>query len=233
MRQALLVTMAGLAASCSRTTPAPASDAATMQAHYALATVARDAVVAGDLETAKAAANGLSQLASPSGDGRWRPMDPDNWQPLHKALQTEAEALAAAPDLPRAGAAVARVAGACGNCHTTLGAGPLRELVAIPPQAWSESDAMRLHQWAADWMWLGLVADSPFFYQSGARELATADVGLRWDENASPAGFRELEQLVRLVGERASAPLPADQRVELYGNFVGVCAQCHRLLRPR
>ena len=147
-------------------------------------------------------------------------------------MRREAQAIADATDLAAAGRAVARAGAACGSCHASEGAGPERFLVDVPPQEWREGDQMRLHQWGSDWMWLGLISGSASAWQKGATELGEAPISPRWEYDTSQAGFRELEQLVRLVGSKASEDLPEAEKVSLYGDFVGVCAQCHLMLRP-
>ncbi|MFT4627272.1 MAG: hypothetical protein ACI8PZ_005954 [Myxococcota bacterium] len=219
--------------SCSKkTAPEAASTHASMQEHYALVTVARDAVVRGDLTLAREAGASLAaQEAPPQPDG-WKPLDLEGAAPHHAALRREAQAVADATNLATAGRAVARAAGACGSCHTAEQTGPERLLVNLPPQEWGEDDHMQLHQWASDWMWLGIVSGSDPAWKKGASELAEAPISPRWEFNTDQAGFRELEQLVRLIGSKATEPMTVDEKVALYGDFVGVCAQCHLLLRP-
>lgn len=128
--------------------------ASEMHDRYAAASAARDAVVAGQLEAARAAGAALA-AAEPL------PALPLGWAPRMAAMDSAGSAVARAADLPAAAAAVAALGGVCGACHAALEAGPS----AAPPEAGGDA-----HAPAAEALWIGLVTaqDDPWVRGSGA-----------------------------------------------------------------
>lgn len=124
--------------------PAPAQDTglvAHMSQHFEKATAARDAVIAGDLDGARAA---LEWVAThQEADGL-----PDGVHARVERMRATARSGAESSTAPAVGRSVAALAMACGECHASVGAEP----VATPL-----SEDAHPHQRAAEQMWWGLV----------------------------------------------------------------------------
>lgn len=194
--------------------------AGEMHARFAWLTDARDHVIAGHLEEARAAGAGLLAVESP------RRM-PRAWRPWIRQMESQAKAIAEAPDLLQAALAVGQAGATCGGCHTDNRGGPsLDGAEGIPDQAWEEGMNMPLHKWSVDWMWLGLIAQSDVAWRRGAEELDSQPVTYRF-EGAPPPGHKpQLEQLVYVIAEQA-LDAPATQRGTLMGQLLATCAECH------
>jgi cytochrome c553 len=206
---------------CGEAVSVPPPLASEMHARYGALTDARDAVIAGKLVEAKQALGPLTERDPLA------PFPPE-WEGWVVGVEGAARKAVASPDLASAASGVAYVAAACASCHAATGGGPALDKAAdLPPQSWSEGQNMPLHQWATGWMWLGLLADNDDAWLRGAEELDSRPIDLRFDEARPRKGARELEQLVYLVANKAlTTETPADRAV-LYGNLIGVCAQCH------
>jgi len=209
-----------LVASALAQTPPVASQ---MHERYSLAVQARDHVIQGELEPAKALAKQLVEAA---------PLEdvPATWQPFITSMNEQAKALASADDVGAAGVAVAKLAGACGQCHGETDGGPgLEGMRGIPPQKWTEGDNMPLHLWSVDWMWLGLLAPSDEAWRRGADELDSEPLARRFGDDEKTA--KQLEASVYRLAQTAST-LGADahtERAALIGELLGTCATCHVL----
>lgn len=162
----------------------------------------------GRLADAKAVAFWLTR---PIGDPRVRA------QPAEAArLGAAARELAAAPTLASAVRSEARIANACGECHTRTGARSAFERDTIAPrdELTLESNVRR-HRWAADRVWDGVVGASEIQWRAGL-ELFTQDL----------AGPR-----VHEIAKRALASRPSE-RAEIYGELLVSCITCHPSNNP-
>jgi len=198
----------------------PATMNEQMHAHLRHATLARDALIQGDLDGVHRAGAELAAV----------PMSaemPDAWRPMLAETKQVAERLATVVDLKTASGLVGDLALTCANCHTATGSGP--SLDALPAQKWDEGAKMPLHKWSADWMWLGLIAADEAAWKRGGAELVNARLGPAFaDAKPASEGLAQLEQLVTVIGGMAvEQELDEAERARLYGQFVGVCAQCH------
>lgn len=200
--------------------PAP-SLAARMHDSWADATLARDRLVAGDLAGVRAAGARLSAVGPDL-------EVPAAWRSGADGVRAIAGELAAVADLPSAAVTVGKLGLACANCHAAAGAGPdLDSGAALPPQTFLPGDNMRLHAWASQWLWLGLIGGSDSAWNRGAAALDDHPLDLRWDEKPPSDGRQALEQLVYVIaGKAVDTSVPAE-RAELYGQLVATCAQCH------
>lgn len=211
----VLVLCAPLAAQAD---PPPLS--ARMHASWAQATEARDRVIAGDLEGARAAGRALAD-AGPDSEL------PEAWRPAAAAITAKATALGSASTLAEAATAVGEIGATCGECHRATGGGPDLEGEDIPPQRWSAGENMRLHAWGSQWMWLGLVSGADSAWDRGGISFDEQPLDLRWDEKPPADGRQQLEELVYVLAGRAVDVTELPERGELYGQLVATCAQCH------
>jgi hypothetical protein len=183
-----------------------------MRDHAALADAAQSSVIASDLAGARAAGQRLAELSPDN--------TPDRLEPGLPKLVLAARALAAAPDLAAAGAAVGALGSTCGSCHAATGGGPRADRDAVPSALFSETAEMARHRWAADWLWLGLIAPSDPAWTRGVDALSAAPPppGPRGEPGAR--AFADARQAV-------TAATTEEARGTAYGALVASCAGCH------
>lgn len=148
-------------------------------------------------------------------------------------LRTYAGLAARAPDVTSAASAVARVAAACGSCHRSMKRGPTYEVVTGPPADGNPlATRMLRHTWAADRLWDGLVGPSDQSWRAGASVLRDAPLftdALTHDV-AQYEPVTKLAWTVHELGARANSARDQSVRAALYGELLGTCASCHKLL---
>lgn len=176
---------------------------ARMHTHLRLAASLHAETVRGHLEVVRELAARLAHL--PPGDV------PPELQTRLAALSAEAGALARAGDLEAAAIGVSRLGTACGACHEAVGRGPTVRARAWPPPDDPDGAPMVRHQWAMDWLWLGLVAPSDAAWSRGARELARVAPDAR---------------LAALADRAVSLEGPAE-RADATAELLVTCAACH------
>lgn len=191
-----------------------------MHERYALLEEAREAVIHGRLADARAAAKKLAKYRAAA--------LPAEWAPLVEAVNREALALASASDLIDASGRTAQVADACAACHVATHGGPdPAQLAAIPPQGWTEGTNMKLHAWATDVLWFGLLARSDEEWLKGANELAAEPIPLKFPEPPLQEGRTQLELRLYVLAGSARALTTPEERTTLYGQMLETCAECH------
>lgn len=191
-----------------------------MHERFAQLEAMRSAVIDGKTAAAKAAAK---KIARTSGDGL-----PAAWNARVAAVREAALAAASAADLSQAAEGAARIAVACSGCHAEMDGGPDRaQLAAIPAQGWTEGTNMQLHDWATDVMWFGLLAPDDEVWKSGASELASEPIALRFREPPLQEGRTELELRLYVLAGAARELATADEKAVLYGQMIATCAECH------
>ena len=168
--------------------PPPASQVRPrMREHFSKGAAIRDAVIRADLAGVRAPAKWLAD----------HPQDdlPESAQPNILEMRRLAAEVAAAKDLPQAARGAARLAAACGACHTAIEVTPT--LMAAIPRGEDETLAghMRKHHRAADLLYRGLVVPSEHSWNAGAKALAgdPAELELRRGPTARP----EIEALAK------------------------------------
>lgn len=194
-----------------------------MPDHFRDAEAIKHAVIAGELEDARAPARRLRSDAD-----RY----PVTWRPFVAANLVYADAVATARDLRVAGAAAAGLARTCGDCHAALGVGPRFDpahgVPAIAPH--DPRQRMMRHQWAADRMWEALIDRGEYAWMAGAAALAVAPLehaDLTRDVELAEDVLR-LNERVHALGVQAGATVGWDARAGLYGEFLATCAGCHK-----
>lgn len=205
--------------------PAPSALGALMREHFVHARDARNALVAGDGDAARQEMQWLA-----AHDPTHEEM-PEGMRERFQAMRDAAAAFAEVSALTDAGEAYGKMLNACGSCHTTFERGPQ---FATPPLPEGEGVVarMRLHRWAADRMWEGLVVQDAELFNQGASELSRDP--LRAED--LPEGALEPERIqgfadhVHTLSERAATAEDEDGRAVIYGNFLATCAACHRAL---
>lgn len=194
---------------------------ARMLEHFGYGTTAQQAVIAGDLAGAKKAAATLAALPPVEG--------PDAaWNADLAVVRERASVIARATSLTEAGMGVAKLGQACGQCHHREERGPkppVDELGSIfnAPEA-----PMARHQWATTWMWFGVIGDDSAAYDAGLQVLAEPPT---WDPRADGKEFAEYQERVAALAAFAKADRSPENRIEVYGATLGVCASCHKHYR--
>jgi mono/diheme cytochrome c family protein len=201
----------------------PASLRQRMHTHFVKLSEAKSAVIEGKLADAKSAA---ARVWPEQSNGEL----PDGWAPFIESIKGSIGLLEGATEIETAAQAVSAIGRACGDCHQSLGLQTLGPESTKAPPAESMGDYMRLHQWASDRMWEGLVGPSDEAWKVGAEALATP---LSADKVPEEVLVKPgMESLVRRIGQLSQAAaepnLPAPTRQRIYGEFLGSCARCHQ-----
>ncbi|MFI5306854.1 MAG: hypothetical protein ACHQ53_05870 [Polyangiales bacterium] len=183
-----------------------------MRHHFADATAARDAVIAGRLQDVRAP---LTALASAERE----PELPNDWQPWLDDMQAAARRGAAARTLDEAAASVAVLGTTCGECHRTTHGG-LRD-AARPSSGYDPKnrkgleEKMARHKFSADALWVGMTLLEHQAWADGAAALMNIDVPGLVNEH----GTKETqERHATGEGALAEAPDPRLPTQETAGN---------------
>lgn len=156
---------------------------------------------------------------------------PASYEPFVEFMRSSARQVEKAEDLDTAAAAVSLMAQNCGNCHRVSHVDIEFGYDTLPAQ-WSDSAThMQRHQWAMDRLWEGLIGPSDTAWTRGTNMLAeeplhAADVS----ENVTASEARALEDIAREVHELGSAGtrlMSLNDRSQVYGQILGLCADCH------
>lgn len=206
---------------------APATPTTTqllMRSHFEKALEARSALIADDMETARAA---MAWLAT---NETGHDALPEALRPHLAAMRASAGTFAAATTFSEAGESFAGMLTHCGDCHVEAHAGP--HFVDVPaPQGTGLQDRMRKHAWAADRMWEGLILRDQPRYDEAARSLA--DVVVRAEElpnTHEPARVQAVADNVRALATAGLEATDWPGRAQAYGKFLATCATCHRMM---
>ena len=181
-----------------------------MQEHFAEGDLIRRALIAGDLDSARKAGAFLA------GD-EWTSNLRETWKPHLAAIQSAAQRVAAAPDLPSAARAAGELGDACASCHEQVGK-PALHLADLDPSG----PAMTRHVWAVDAMWWGLFVPADSAWTAGAESLSAAPLVA----SDAPA-VEAMAQRTYEVAHRARSAA-RDQRARYFGELLTTCASCHR-----
>jgi cytochrome c553 len=199
--------------------------AAHMQEHFVQAKAIQEAVIDGDLEGLKSAAQWVA-------DHQAADSLPEGWEPYVTEMQGAARQALEATDVATAASAAATIAENCGSCHLAVGARPLLVLGDEPPQDPATVPHMLGHLWGADRMWEGLIVPSDVAWANGVAPLAGDPLQ---PENLSDhaESSDDVRALAIRVHELAAAGREAEgqeARAAIYGEFIATCAACHQML---
>lgn len=206
------------------TAPGPQSDVPlTEQMHenYVRTVVARDALITGELDQAKAEGRSIAGV-EPSADL------PPPWRPFATRMRDRARALGGAPNLDVASLEVGKLGAVCGDCHAQLNIDVTFEAPPLPEGDDTATHMLR-HQWAADRLWEGLVAPDDGQFTGGASALVEAPLhpSALAPNMSVPEEIAELAVHVHELGDGATrATEPADQ-AQFYGELLATCESCH------
>lgn len=198
-----------------------------MQTYFVEATMARDAVIQGELVAARQAFSKLANYPLEMGAA------PESWVSTWKTWQHIAVQGSRANDLASAAAKVGELGAQCYSCHQTSGLGPKYE-----PSGWTEPtdqlrDHMHMFEWAIDRMWEGLTSGWDRAWTVGASTIADERLspqrlhGLQADRDARKQWSAQLRRAAKL----ARAAKTTEERGVRLGEVLAVCADCHSRAR--
>ena len=195
-----------------------------MRQHFELVTGVHEALVRGDLTTARRQASILADRPDPQDL-------PAGAAPYVETMRLAAARAAAAVELEDVAAAASAMLATCGDCHRAVGTMPAHALPPSPTVG-GQVGHMLAHQQAVDLMVQGLTVPSAWLWQSGAEALARAP----FRKQMLPAGHKltkdllAAEQSVHHLAERARAATDQRSRIYVYSELVQSCATCHSRL---
>jgi cytochrome c553 len=212
------------AAPASHAASPPISLSARMHAQLAAIREIHLALLHGDLEAARDRARALSRISAAG--------EPGVWQEPVRFVREQALRLASASDARHARHLSTELATVCADCHLVHARSVRFDPPPRPADDGSLRGAMARHQWAADSMWIGLVAPSTDLWLEGLDAIAALPVSSR-----AFAGYEnpaELEQqrrrLLALTARSRMLPGQGD-RARRLGQMMEVCADCHAIDR--
>jgi cytochrome c553 len=218
----LLIGVAGYASSQQSMTPS-ADRAAFMQQHFALVTAVHDAVIHGDVQTARKQARALADRPDPQDL-------PAAAAPYVKDMKRAAARVAGAADLEDAAAATSSMLATCGDCHRAVGTMPARPLPSFPAVGGTVGHMLE-HRAAVDLMVQGLTVPSTSLWQQGAEGLRSAALR-RGELPRDPKLTKEIlatEKWVHELAESARQASDTRARIYVYSELIESCGTCHAL----
>ena len=223
---AFLTLLLFMMAACARS---PAREGVTaiqahMYAHFDRAGEVHDALVRGDMEVARSAAEWLAShpetRALPEGSA-----------PFGAEMVGLARRVQNAESIETAAAAAAQMGRSCGDCHRRYEVSPRFLVGTAAPSGDGPKAQMARHIWAAERMWEGLLGPEDFAWNSGAASLKEGWLS-PGEVVADPEDGQRVKDLVRqvyMLGTRAEAAETPEARAEIYGEFLNTCIGCHSL----
>lgn len=217
------------------TQPAPAPPAASpvadasplqvhMKDHFIVVEALQRELALGRLGDAKQRARWLLEHEPPEREG---------WPMFVEDMQTAAEQMIAAPDVPAASVLAARLGRTCSRCHERQNAIVTFAWEPAPSDSPTLVAQMARHQWAAARLWQGVVGPSTEMWDEGAAVLSTLHLdGVEAANATQRRDVRKFAAEVRALALRAITTDDDDDRATLYGELLSACAGCHQLVRP-
>ena len=192
-----------------------------MQQHLQQITRIQTAVIRGDLDGLRRPATWLQQHEP-------APEASILYVPFILSMRSHASEILEAGDIRTAAADVSAIATDCANCHIASEVN-LKFRGAVEPAGGPDlSSHMQRHQWAIDRLWEGLIGPSDASWSRGIRMLAEAPLHgteARWDDTVADGDV--LARRVHELGREAATALLPHARAAVYGEMLGVCADCH------
>ena len=195
---------------------------AAMEAHYAAAILAHDALIQGDLEIFRARLAELDSQSLPANS-------PDAWRPLDAQLHSAAARARDVNELGAGASTMAAVAFACGACHQSTSSGPVYPAPPPGEDTGHTRAEMRKHKRAALMLWNGVTGPSEYGWREGAEGLAgTRIFGTSESRGETDPSLLTREATLRGLGEEAKTVAALADRAALYGRLLATCGDCHQ-----
>ena len=182
------------------------------------------ALIFGDLDAARSRARQLSSISATD--------EVDEWERPVRFVREQALRLASATSARDARHLSTDLATVCADCHMVR-ARTMR--VQAPPEPAADGSlrgAMARHEWAAETMWIGLIAPSSDIWRKGLAAITSPPTR----SSVFPPRRRQREverlrrRLVALAAESRDLPGQGD-RARRLSEIVDVCAACHAIAR--
>jgi len=202
----------------------PRSDrAAFMRQHFASVLNLHEAIIRGDLKTARTEARGIANRPDPPGL-------PAAARPFAESMRMAAARAADDVELENVAASAAAMLATCGDCHRAVGTMP----APFPPASTAIGGIvghMLAHKAAVDLMVQGLTVPSTSSWNQGAQQLQSAPLRrseLPKDQKLTQEILAQ-EKRVHALAERAAAAPDVRTRIYVYSELIQSCANCHAL----
>lgn len=197
---------------------------AHMFAHYDRADELHHALVTGDLDRAQEAAEWIATHQKrhdlEMGDSRH-----------DAAVRAFAHQAVNSTQLQAASVAAARMASSCGDCHKEERVNARFLMGTATPGGTGPMAEMAKHIWAAERMWVGLLGPSDAAWAEGAKGMEEGWLDTQ-EIIVDPDDRQQVREMVRHIYDlagRARTAMSAQDRAEIYGDFLSTCADCHKL----
>lgn len=207
--------------------PRPAASLdARMHAHFDAVRRIHGALLSDDLDAAREGARELARMEATGELGRWQ-------EPV-QFVRAQARRIAAADSAAEARPLAAGLATVCADCHMVYARDATFRAAPMPALDGTVHGVMVRHQWAADTMWLGVIAPSTELWRTGLA--AITDVPVTAELAPDRRSRLQMEALRhRLVGlKHRPGEIMAGQgdRAARLAEILEVCASCHAIARP-
>ena len=200
-----------------------AAVAMTMKTHARLGKVLRDALVRGDLATAKDRASELAHL-------RFEPESTD-WNQHAEVMNAAAATVVQARGVAAMARSIAALAAACGDCHAAHeGPSPGTSSPGEPDAG--VAAAMLRHEWAVTRLWDGLATPSDEAWAAGAEVLADPALApeLLTPGKTPVPRVGALAEAIHMHGLAAKNATSVAARRDVYAQTLASCVDCHNWL---
>jgi cytochrome c553 len=194
-----------------------------MHGHFRAIRSIHRALLLGDLSRARRRARSLERVFAAG--------ELTAWEPRVMRIRSTAGRLASATSARSARSLITTMATQCADCHADT-ADPSRFIwPAEPSDDGSAPARMARHEWAAETIWMGLVAPSGERWREGLDVLAEAPL-LPEAMSDDRARYAEIDRLSRRLAGRATRARvlqSAPERAAAFADMMGVCAACHAI----
>ena len=193
-----------------------------MHEHLDYLTAIKAAILIGDLDATREPATWLAEH---------EPLDdlPVEYEPFVLLMRNHAQDIVEADDVVTAAVGMARIANDCASCHLAFGLNLRFGFDKRPSEYADLQSHMQRHLWAVDRLWEGLIGPSDTSWSRGVSMMAEApQLGTHptWDDEAT--GGDALASEIHRLGRDAAKALTPYARSQVYGEMIGVCAECHK-----
>lgn len=199
-----------------------------MSEHFTRATQAREHLVAGRLDEARAE---LAWLA----EHETFPGEPATYGSFMSDMRTIAQTGMAARDAEGLAACIGGIGNTCGGCHQSLNIAALipGSTGPAPDNTGGVHGHASRHGWAVDHLWIGLVKPDDAAWQGGLEAIRTPvfdleGLGVPEESAGTVAAYGMI--LSNMAQEHVGS-VDASGRAELFGRVVSSCAGCHDAVR--
>ena len=228
----MILPVAFAVSACGRSAPPPAEQSTVaapaqasadtadrMASHFGKVRDLEEAVVRGDLDSAKEAAQWIAEHQEVAGL-------PAGTESYVTATRNAARAVAASTSLGNAGVAAALAVAACGECHAAAKVTPKMPEESAPQSLPGVAAHMLAHKYAVDLMYRGMIGPSETLWKQGAEVLKGAPLREK-DLSKVSKEVVAFETRVHELAGRAALAADTGSKIAIYGELIGGCASCH------